>query len=149
MSTVTKSPSPIKVTQVLFFINAAIWLLFGAVSLIRMVNNSSQIVATLIISIFMLGNVGAMLIAGVGIAKRNQWSYYFGLAVLAINIVLTITDEFGVFDLLTLIIDLVLLGLLIVTKSFYHRSTDDNSLAKTGARRPFVPPGGIDDHRRL
>ena len=120
MSTVIKSPSLIKVAQGLFFLNAAIWLLFGAVSLLRMANNSSQIVAALIISVLMLGNVGAMLMAGVGIGKRNQWFYYFGLAVLAINIILTITDEFGVFDLITLILDLVLVGLLIAMKSYYR-----------------------------
>jgi hypothetical protein len=60
-----------------------------------------------------------LLLSGVGIGKRNKIFYYFAIVLLAINIVLTVTDEFGLFDLITLIIDLVLLGLLIATGRKY------------------------------
>ncbi|MBP6470897.1 MAG: hypothetical protein KBE23_14785 [Chloroflexi bacterium] len=39
--------------------------------------------------------------------------FYVALAVLLVNIVLTVTDQFGLFDLLTLLLDLIILALLL------------------------------------
>ena len=69
------TPASVKAAQALFFVNAVIWLLFGAARLIRMTADGT-----------------------------GQ----------------TIT-AFGVFDFITLAIDLVLLGLLIVTRANYSR----------------------------
>lgn len=57
--------------------------------------------------------------AGIVIGKPNRLFYFFGVMVLAINIILTVTDQFGVLDLITLVIDMVILGLLIATRSYY------------------------------
>jgi len=54
-----------------------------------------------------------------GIGTGNKLYYFFGILVLAGNIFLTFTDEFGLFDLLTLIVNIILLVLLIVTRSKY------------------------------
>ncbi len=59
-----------------------------------------------------------MVAAGLGLGRRRVW-YYFALAVLAVNIVLTVTDQFGAFDLATLLLDLILLGLLVITRAQY------------------------------
>ncbi len=61
----------------------------------------------------MIGNAGAMLAAGIGIGRRRRLNYGFAFLVLAVNIVLTLTDQFGLLDVVTLVIDLILLGLLI------------------------------------
>lgn len=112
--------NPVKTAQILFFVNAAIWLLIGSVSLTRIFANSSgQHVTAWVIAILMIGNVAAMLIAGIGIGKRKRWLYYFGILVLFVNIILTITDQFGIVDFVTLVIDVLLLGLLVFTKSSY------------------------------
>jgi uncharacterized membrane protein YhaH (DUF805 family) len=39
--------------------------------------------------------------------------YYLALAVMAINIILTFTDQFGLLDFLTLVIDLAIVAILI------------------------------------
>ncbi len=70
----------IQVTRPLFFLNAAIWLLFGIVSLIRMAR---------------------------------------GPADHPITFLLTFTDEFGLFYLITLLIDLALLLLVILNRSAF------------------------------
>ena len=117
MSSTTKPITPLKVSQALFFLNAAIWLVFGIVSLVRMTHaNPDFAVTAAVIAVLMFGNVGAMLLNGWGIGKQQKWFYYLALAVLAVNILLTFTDEFGPFDFITLVIDLVLLGLLIVIR---------------------------------
>ena len=75
----------VKAAQALFFLNAAIWFMFGASSLVRMAKgNPDQRVAAGIIAMLML--------------------------------LLTVTDEFGLFDFITLILDGILLGLLILIR---------------------------------
>jgi len=100
---------PLQVAQALFFLNAAIWLALGIISLVRMVNDSpSQPVIFLVIGILMFGNAAAMLLSGILIGKgRRRW-FYLAAAILAVNILLTFTDQVGLLDWITLAIDLVL-----------------------------------------
>lgn len=120
MSSLSKALNPVRVAQALFFLNAAIWLLLGVSSLIRMTgDNPDRAVTAWIVASLMFGNVGAMLWSGVGIGKRQKRFYYLAVVVLIVNIVLTVTDEFGVLDFVTLVIDLLLLGLLIANRKRY------------------------------
>jgi hypothetical protein len=99
-----------------FYLNAAIWLSFGVWSLIRIMNqNPEQGTTTWIVALLMFGNVGAMLICGAGIGTGRVVFYYLAIFVLVVNIILTLTDQFGIFDLITLLIDLILLGILITS----------------------------------
>jgi hypothetical protein len=114
----------LRAAQALFLLNAAIWLVFGLVSIYRIISrNPDQTLTALIIAIFMFGNAAAMLLSGVLIARPTRLGYYFALAVLAVNILLTFTDEFGAFDLITLLIDLILIALLVVLGRRMRRST--------------------------
>jgi hypothetical protein len=113
----------IPLTQGLFLLNAAIWLLFGVISLWRLGNNPTNQEFTLwVVALLMFANVAAMLITGVGLGTRYRRLFvFFGLLVLLGNIILTFTDQFGLFDLLTLLLDLVMLGLLLVIGPFWPR----------------------------
>lgn len=74
----------------------------------------------LVIALLMLGNAGAFLLAGLGLSKPRRLTWLFALAVLAVNLVLTFTDQVGALDLITAAIDLVILGLLItIRKQFW------------------------------
>ncbi len=112
-------PATVRAAQALFFANAAIWLVIGAATLARM-NAGLNRMAALIVAALMAANAGAMLVAGIGIGRRRRLFYFFAMAVLAVNIVLTFTDEFGLLDLATLLIDLVLLGLLVASRAEYR-----------------------------
>ena len=61
-----------------------------------------------------------MITATVGWTSRL--SYLYALALLAVNILLTLTDQFGLLDFLTLLLDLFILGLLLVAvrKYYFH-----------------------------
>jgi hypothetical protein len=48
-----------------------------------------------------------------GIGTTQKRFFYLAFLVLAINILLTVTDQFGILDLATLVIDVILLGLLV------------------------------------
>ncbi len=103
-----------RLAQALFFLNAAIWLLFGVWSVLRLsAATSGHALTAVVVAILMFGNAAAMLWSGVTIAKRQKRFYALALAVLLVNIVLTFTDQFGLLDLLTLLLDLVLLGVLL------------------------------------
>ena len=121
-----ETPTSVKAAQVLLFILGAIWILFGVASLISLVNSSTNPTVTLwVVAILMFGNAGALLVIGWGIGKQKRLFFSLGIIVLAANIFLTVTDEFGIFDLITLIIDLVLLILLFVTRSRYLTANEE------------------------
>ena len=107
--------------QGLFFLNAAIWLALGVMSLMRLGGNQGQGVAALVVAVLMFGNAGAMALCGALLPKRRMLFYLFALAVLAVNIVLTFTDQVGALDWITFAIDLVLLGILVVARKEFTR----------------------------
>jgi len=112
-------PVKLRAAQALFFLNAAIWLVFGFVTVGRMAGRDpAQAMTTWVVAILMVGNAGAMLISGWGLGRHRKWFYYLAIAVLVVNIILTLTDQFGPLDLATLIIDLVAFGLLMA--SWHH-----------------------------
>ncbi len=103
--------------RVLFFINGAIWLSFGVISLLRLqTNNTVPFITLVVVAGLMFGNVGAMLLAGWSLGKRYRWAFGFSLAVLIANIFLTFTDQTGLFDLVTLLFDCVILVFVICAR---------------------------------
>ena len=120
----------IRAAQALFVLNAAIWLTFAIASMIRLGGSSGQTTTAAVVAVLMLGNVAAMLLAGWEIGRRSRLLYLFAWAVLAVNILLTFADQFGLFDFLTLIIDLVLATLLITTRRMLWSGTAQESQAR-------------------
>jgi hypothetical protein len=110
----------IRMTRILFYLNALIWLVFGVISLYRLGSGESAYVLTmLVVAVLMFGNVAAMLVAGFVLKWPRKWSFWLATAVLLINIVLTFTDQVGLADLATLLLDLVILSLLIVSREWF------------------------------
>ncbi len=108
----------VRVTRWLFALNALIWLAFGRISLYRLANAGYAQTAW-VVAVLMFGNVAALALCAIGLAKPCRIFYIFALAVLAGNILLTFTDQFGLFAMLTLLLDLVLLVLLIRLRACY------------------------------
>jgi hypothetical protein len=116
----TKEPIIVKIAQALFFLNTLIWIIIGVISLVRVMDSyPERAVMAAIIAVMMFGNALCMLICGLWLGKPGKASFFFALAVLAINIILTFTDQFGWTDFGTLLIDLTILGLLLVTKRYF------------------------------
>jgi hypothetical protein len=109
-----------RVAQALFYANAAIWVVLAAATVWRMAGGSpEQRASAVVIAVLMLGNAGAMLVSGVGLGRPSRLSYLLAVAVLLVNIVLTVTDQVGLLDVLTGVLDLVLLGFLIAVRKRY------------------------------
>lgn len=117
---------------ILFAVNAVIWIALGISTLVRM---EGQGIAAWVLAGLMFGNAGAMLLSGWGLDQEKKGFFYLAVAILAVNIVLSVTDDFGLFDLTVLLIDLVLLALLIATRTRYLPAR------QTGVKSPDFPKG--------
>lgn len=114
-------PATVTAARWVFVLLGVIWLVFGGWSMTRVNGGGGNLSSTMlgIIAMLMFVNAIELIWIGWGIGKGQRLYYYFGLLVLAGNIFLTLTDEFGVFDLVTLILAVGLLIILIVTRSKY------------------------------
>lgn len=107
--------NPLLLTQRLFYLNAAVWVLLGILTLWRMrAGGSFDAIGAIMIGMLMFGNAFILLLAGVGLGERTRLTYVFAVLILVVNILLTFTDQVGWLDLLTLLLDLVILAMLVV-----------------------------------
>lgn len=110
------SVDPLRFTRLLFFLNTILWLAFGISTVVGVVSsNQEDKLMQWMVAIMMFGNAYAMMISGIGILSRRKIFYLLALAVIFVNLVLTFTDQFGLFDFVTLVIDGVILALLIAS----------------------------------
>jgi hypothetical protein len=97
--------------RILLALNGLIWLLLAIFTLLRLDGARPGMI---VVAVLMVGNAGAMLLAARLITRRRRIFYLFTLALLLVNIFLTFADQFGLLDLLTLLVDLVLLSILLL-----------------------------------
>ena len=103
-----------KTTQAMFFLNALVWLVFSLLSFVRASATSNEL--RWMLSVLMLINAGLMFGFGYLIVKGQPWTFFLAILYVAVNVVLSITDQFGWLDFLIMLFNLVLLGLLFVTR---------------------------------
>jgi len=104
----------LKLTRGFFFLNAAVWLVFSVLSLLRAIDGGDLI--RWIYTFLMLANAMVMFWFGVKIINGQAWTFFIAIIYMALNVVLSITDQFGWVDALILLLNLCLLGLLFVTR---------------------------------
>ena len=107
-------------TRSLFFINAAAWLIFGTLSLMRALANTSDL--RMILSVLMITNAAVMAWFGVKIVRAQNHIIFLAIIYMALNVVLSVTDQFGWIDALILLLNLIVLGLLFATKQQVKQS---------------------------
>ena len=109
-------PVLVVVAKGLFGLLGLTWLVLGTWSLMRIDEMSIGAPPLILWIVDILMFINALLFIWVawGIGRGNRLYFYFGLLLLAGNILLTFTDEFGTLDLITLVINILLLVLLIV-----------------------------------
>jgi hypothetical protein len=104
----------------MFALIALAWVLIGGYSVLTIfASRQSNTSTAWIISILMFANAGVLIWVGRRLANRSGKSYLLALLVLGVNILLTVTDQFGIIDAATLAIDVALFLLLISTRSRY------------------------------
>ena len=101
--------------RILFALNAAAWILLGVSSLLRLRPAGGASVGW-VVTILMFGNAVAMAWFAWVLGKRRTLWYWLAVAVVAINVLLSVTDQFGPLDLVVLLADAVLLILLLAAR---------------------------------
>jgi len=108
-------PTMLKWARILFFVNAFVWLIFGILSLLlRAIDGGS--LARWVITLLMLINSLVMIGFGVVIVSGRSWIFTLAVVYLALNLVLSITDQFGWIDVFIFFLNLCLLGSLFVAR---------------------------------
>jgi hypothetical protein len=101
-----------------------IWIGLGAYSLVRTLQGSRSLSGlSWIFLVLMFVNAIFFLGIGWGLGKQARFFFYLALLFLAGNILLTVTDEFGVLDFITLVVDACIVFLLIASKGKFHPPT--------------------------
>ncbi|MEA3440642.1 MAG: hypothetical protein U9R58_10200 [Chloroflexota bacterium] len=114
----TSIPPLIMVIRWMFCIQALVWIIFGAFNLVKGVDSTSEMAnMSWIMSVIMFGFACLLIWVGWSIGRMDQRFFFIGLIVLGLTIILTVTDEFGVFDLIILVLNVVTFALLIMARS--------------------------------
>lgn len=98
----------------LFLLTVAILVVFGIGSLLRMGDNPDRIVLYVFYAFAMFGDAAAMAFCAWQLPKRTKLVFFLSVSVLALNIFPTIFDQFGLVDLLFLLLNLVTLAFLLI-----------------------------------
>ena len=122
----TQTTNMLKLTRYLFFINAAVWLAFGIASLLfRALDGGS--LARWLITVMMIANAAVMLWLGVKIVTGQNRIFFLAILYTALNVVLSIADQFGWIDALILLLNLCLLGSLFLTRRRMNQNVRTSS----------------------
>ena len=98
--------------QYLFFFTAIVLMALSVGSMFRGGPIPNMKLLYMIYAILMLGDALAMLACGLLIRARKTAIFWFAVTLLSLNIVLTIFDQFGLVDLLFVLLNASTLGLL-------------------------------------
>ncbi len=116
----TKKPATVSVALLLLLLNALVWLAFaiivasGAHPSMHVGDQVRWIMAILALLV-----AGVLLGLCIFIRRNNRIAYYLTLALLLVTSFLTITDQFGLSDLIVLAVMVIPLGLLIKDRAWY------------------------------
>ena len=106
--------NPIRAVQSLLTLDGLVWIglgIFSWVSLVEKYPNEEAVYSLL--ALMMFGNALVMLLCAWLIGKGKILFYLFTLAVMMVNLLLTFTDQFGGFDLATLLLGVLVCGIMI------------------------------------
>lgn len=112
--------STLQVLRYLFLFTAAILVVFGFGSFMRIGENSNRVVLYALYALLMFGDAAAMLICAFQLHRKKKQIFRLAVIFLALNIVLAIFDQFGFIDLLFLLLNLITLIIVLVARKEFN-----------------------------
>ena len=113
-------PAVVTATAVLFIVAALFWILMAAATVITEDTHVVPQVPAWILMVFMLANALVLLALARGLWAQKRLYWAVAVVYLGFNIVLTITDQFGLIDLVYLVVIALLLAFLVGTRKNYR-----------------------------
>ena len=114
-----RTPSSVSAIFILILLNAAFWLIFAILVALGAIESIPAGIIRWGIVILAFGCSAVLTGMVVFLKRRNRLAFYFSTIILAMIAILSITDEFGLPDLVTLLVCLVTLGLLLRERAWY------------------------------
>jgi hypothetical protein len=108
--------SAFQLTYYFFLLTFVILVVFGIGSLLRIGNNPNHMVLYVFYALVMFGDATVMLFCGLQLNKRTKLIFFLAVSVLAFNIIPTIFDQFGLADLLFVLLNLLTLAFLLIAR---------------------------------
>ena len=113
-------PKSVSTTTIFIILNAVFWLAYTVITAFgKTYLTTVPIMVKSIIIILAFGSSAILVCIAIFIKRRNRFAFYFGLLMLTIIAVLSITDEFGWLDFFSLLISLIPLVLLLKDRNWY------------------------------
>ena len=106
------SPRPLRVTQLLLLTNALLWTGLGVASRIDPAAGGVSEALGWVISGLMFINALGFLGVAWGVGRGSRLLFWLGLVQVTVNLVLSVTDQIGLLDLVVLLLNAVLVGLM-------------------------------------
>ncbi|MGD8455084.1 MAG: hypothetical protein PVF83_01780 [Anaerolineales bacterium] len=97
------------------FLMGVVWLIFTVVTIFRLADGKSYgyPMAGVIVAGLAFGNAFAFFISGWGLDRYPRFFVILSILLVAVNILLSFTDQVGFFDVATAVVDVVVLVLLL------------------------------------
>ena len=116
MTAPTDRPRAVIAAQALVAFIGALWVFIAILTLLRPTAGPA---ATIILAVLMLVNAAIMFWLARGLGRQSKRHYYITLAYLGVVIVMFIIDQFGLIDLVGLLLTLAPFVLLLATRPLY------------------------------
>jgi hypothetical protein len=111
-------PRTVTAGRVLLGLNAAIWATLGMVTYLRLSALTST--AAAVVALLMVMNAAVMGWLAGRLGRGTTRVFSLAVAILAVNIILTITDEFGLADFAMLVLELATMLVLLAMRDWYR-----------------------------
>ena len=111
--------STFQVTRYLFLFTAALLVVFGTGSMLRIGDNPDRAALYIFYALAMFGDALLMGICAWQLLKRTKFIFFFSVFVLAANIIPTIFDQFGLADLLFVLLNVAILVSLVIARKVF------------------------------
>jgi hypothetical protein len=108
--------------RALFGLASAFWVITGGLVLAGLLNVGGSESASLVIGVLMLGNGVLLGLSAWATLRGRHWVDRGALLLVVANAVLSVTDEMGVWDWLSLAISALLVGLVVGNGYAEHRA---------------------------
>jgi lysylphosphatidylglycerol synthetase-like protein (DUF2156 family) len=117
-STASQSPgTPLRVTQFLLVLNGLIWIGL-AIYAIASISDEHAVLAWVILG-FMFANGLILLWVAWGVGRGSHALYRLGLVQVGVNLILSMTDQIGAWDLIVLLLNAITLALLFAQRRHF------------------------------
>jgi len=110
------NPAKRNLARTLLIANALVWFGFAIYMILEMTSHSNQVSAAVFVGLFMLGNAGLMLWSGILLGQAARWGYYFALGIVLINLLYSLSVQFGLLPIITIVLDVCIIIVLVALR---------------------------------